>query len=506
MHTTQDLNPLTKVAALEQDVLRILVAIRSAMNQIIPINRLPPEILAKAFEFREGDKDLICATHVCQRWRYALISNPSLWTDVVFRSSNRRVLTYLPRSGALPINVSFMPTHASTWKSHLEDILTSPIPWVNRVKLLNVEGDEEQIETVIQRLCLPAPLLQSLKLDRGQDPTLIGRLTGPVHFPNDFLGGHAISLRTLSFNSISPRTPITILPLPSLTSFIWLDENSKVAAEDLLELLVSAPLLEYLAIRLRVRSPSVAEQRTVVTLNRLQRLTWSNIEGIFTLTSCLIAPELRCLGVRLISAPESLQCGLASILPPNEGHLPLLIEPTEMNYTAREGSRLCYFHSATGTVSIAVIAPFGYRDNRTLPWPLRNTPISFRQVKEMTLEVGYHSFEGIPIEQFENLETLELVGDGTILQPYYDRFSGARVIPFPALLRLLVTLDHPSFDILASALVAREQAGHRVGTLRVRGVCRRSTDIPIAKMKESVGELVLELMHGANCSWHLAQS
>ena len=58
----------------------------------------------------------------------------------------------------------------------------------------------------------------------------------------------------------------------------------------------------------------------------------------------------------------------------------------------------------------------------------------------MTLEVGYHSFEGIPIEQLESLETLEdLAGDGYILLPYYDRFSGARIIPFSALLKLVVT-------------------------------------------------------------------
>ena len=475
------------------------------MNQIAPINRLPSEILAKILEFREGDEDLIFATHVCQRWRSTLTFTPSLWTDVVFRNSNR-VLTHLPRSGTLPINVSFMLTHASTWKSNLEDILTSPIPWIDRVKSLDIEGDDEQIKTVIQRLRLPAPLIQGLKLDRRQDPTLIQRPMGTVHFPNDFLGGHAISLRTLSFYSISPRTPITILPLPSLTSFIWVDENSKVAAKDLLELLVSAPLLDFLAIRLRVLSPPASEQRKVVTLDRLRCLARSNLEGTFTLTSCLVAPELHWLGVYLSSAPESLQNGLASILPPNEGHLPLLIEPTVMTYTAREGARLCRFHSAVATVTITVIAPPGHRVNPTLSWPLQNTSVSFRQIKKVTLEVGCHSFEDIPIEQLESLEALELAGDGTILQPYYDESSGAQVIPFPALLKLVVTLDSfPSFDILANALMGREQAGHRVGTLRVRGECRGSTDRSITKMRESVGELVLELKHEANCPGHQAQ-
>jgi len=125
----------------------------------------------------------------------------------------------------------------------------------------------------------------------------------------------------------------------------------------------------------------------------------------------------------------------------------------------------------------------------------------------MTVEAGRHPLGEIPIEQFESLETLEVVGGGNIFfplaQPYSDTSSGAQVVPFPALLELQITPDsHTSLYILASVLMGRKQAGYGVETLRIRGKCRKSMGGPIAKMREFVGELVLELTHETDCTGH----
>ena len=502
---SRDLNPSRKAVALERDVLTVLITIRSAMNQIAPINRLPPEILARIFEFRKGDKDLISATHVCWRWRSALTSTPSLWTGLALWNPSR-VFAYLTRSAALPIDV-VMTTRAPARRSHLEDFFASPISWVDRVKSLDIGGNEEQIKTVIQRLRFPAPLLQSLKLSGQRDRIPIWRPLSTVCFPRDFLGGQALSLRNLSFHSVSPRIPITKLPLSTLTSLTWIDENSKVTAEDLLSLLMSTPLLELMTIHLRVPPLLPAEKRSTVTLSRLRRLTWFNPEGGFTLTSCLIAPELQWLSLHLVSTTEYPQNGLAGILPPNEGHFPLLIEPTKMRYITQEGIRLYQFHSATGYINITVTTPPGHHNYPTLSWSLWNISISFRQIKYMTVEVGRHPLGKIPIEQLKNLETLEVVGGGNIFfplaQPYNDTFSGAQVVPFPALLELQITPDsNTSLHLLASVLMGRKQAGHEVETLRIRGKCRKSMVEPIGKMREFVGELVLEPAHETSCTGH----
>ena len=162
-----------------------------------------------------------------------------------------------------------------------------------------------------------------------------------------------------------------------------------------------------------------------------------------------------------------------------------------------------------GHVDITVTTPPGYHDDSIPFWSLRNASISLRQIKEMTVEVGDHSLGGIPIEQFENLETLELIGGSNLLRsltlPHCAMPSGVPVVPFPALLELQINFDsYTSSDILMSwsVLMARKRAGHRVGTLRIRGKCKKFVDESIAKIGVSVDELVLELTHGASCTGH----
>jgi hypothetical protein len=480
--------------------MRILVTIRSAMNQTAPINCLPPETLTRALEFREDDKDLISATHVCQRWRSALSSSPSLWTNVVFRDSHR-VLTYLTRSKTLPIDVSFKPVRISfeAWKFSPKDLFISRIPWVDRVKSLHIRGDEEHIEAITRRLCLPAPLLQHMKFDGIPNRNLIRRTPGAVHFPHNFLGGQAPSLQSLSFESISP-TPIITFPLSSLTSLTWIDRDSTATVKDLLTILTSAPLLEVMTVHLQVRSVSTAERMTVVTLDNLRELSWSNSGGTFSLMSCLIAPELRCLNLRVTLATNSSQSDLASILPPHGGHFPLLVEPTEMRYASRSGTRWCHFTSATSHIGITVVPGNCPDVARSFNWLSQDTPISFRRTKQLVIEEGYPPLGGIPIEQFESLESLELVGGANIcfslLRPYHHALSDALVAPFPTLLKLQATSNaHLPLDPLAVVLRERKQAGYPIETARIRGGWVVPREELTAKMRESVDELVLELAH-----------
>ena len=471
------------------------------MNQTAPINRLPPEVLARALEFREDDKDLIFATHVCQQWRSTLLSAPSLWTGVVFRDSGRadHVLAYLTRSKASPIDVSFKPTRASfeTWKFDPEDLFTSRIPWVDRVKSLYIRGDEEHIETIVKRLCLPAPLLQRLEFDGVPNRSLVGRTAGAVRFPHNFLGGRAPSLQDLSFDSISP-TPIIKLPLSNLTSFTWSDRDSGATVKDLITLLKSTPLLEVMNIRFQLLSGPITELTTIVTLNKLRELTWSNTGGTFSLITCIIAPQLNWLSLRLVPMYSSQRNDLANILPPHADHFPLLTEPTAVRYTTRRGTRVCLLTSATGYIRITTTLMV---DNNPTPitWFSRNTPLSFKQTKQLVMEADHPPLGEIPIEQFEGLESLELVDCAdmysSLMLPYHHTLGGALVVPFPALLELQITSNiNLPLDELAEILKERKQAGCGVGTVRIRGECTESVEELTAKMEEFVGELILELL------------
>ena len=476
-----------------------MVTIRLALNQTARVNRLPPEILARALEFRGDDRDLISATHVCHRWRSALSSAPSLWTKILFRDTDR-VLTYFTRSGALPIDIVFKPTRISfeAWTFEPEDLFTSCIPWFDRMKSLHIQGDEEQIETIARRLCLPAPLLQHLKFDGRPNRSLVRRIAGAVSFPHDFLGGQVPSLQSLSFDSISPA-PLIKFPLPNLTSLTWADRNSKGTVGDLLDFLMLSPLLEVMDIRLQVQSVSTSERARVVTLNKLCELTWSNSGGTFSLMSCLIAPELHWLSLRVVPVLDSPESDLASILPPNAAHFPLLAEPTGMRYTTRRGTRLCIFNSDTGYIRITVV-PSHYQDGTpSFAWLSRDTSISFRLMNQLVMEADYPPLGEIPIDQFESLESLELVDCADIypslMLPYRHRLSGAVVTPLPTLLELQTTSNAVlPLDGLAEVLRERKQAGHEVETVRIRGLCAEPTEEVVMKMGEFVGELILELV------------
>ena len=76
----------------------------SLRNLSAPAGRLPGEVLEKILEMRCPEQDLIRASHVCRRWRAALVSSPRLWTKVQCVDV-ARTLQYLARSERVPINM-----------------------------------------------------------------------------------------------------------------------------------------------------------------------------------------------------------------------------------------------------------------------------------------------------------------------------------------------------------------------------------------------------------------
>jgi len=116
------------------------------------------------------------------------------------------------------------------------------------------------------------------------------------------------------------------------------------------------------------------------------------------------------------------------------------------------------------------------------------------------MEADYPSLGGIPIDQFESLESLELVDCAdmysSLMLPYRHGLSGALVIPLPTLSELQTTSNIAlPLDGLVEVLRERKQAGHGVETVRIRGVCAEPVEELIAKMEEFVGELILELVN-----------
>ena len=474
--------------------MQILNTIHSAMNQIKPVNRLPPEMLAKVFELRETERDLITGTHVCARWRDTLISTPFLWTKIDFEDIVRAT-TYLDRSKAALIDVSVAKTRSFLGP---EAVFLGAIPWVTRMKSLYIHAEEEQIKTIAKRLCHQTPYLQSLSL-KGRPsrfPSAGGTGGGAIYIPHDFLGRHAPSLRNLTFSSISPSVVFNF-PLPELTNIDWVAETAYVAIEELLDLLASAPLLEVIKIHVRIRRTRAYEPLREVTLGKLRKLDWGDFEGAISLITCLVAPRLNDLTLRVTRNPQYPQTTLSTILPRHSRQFPLLVEPKTLEYVYRHASRTCHFTYERGSLYVREAPGTRATNPTTDRWLSPNTPISFERTQELTVEAsgGCPPLGDIPIVQFENLRTLGLVGEtntlALMIRPNYSVSGSVLSVPCPMLSEVTISPKHANFPLgtLVDALRERKEAGRKVKTVRISGKYRCLE----GHMKE-LGELVDELI------------
>ena len=448
------------------------------------VNRLPPEVLAKVLSFRHDERDLISATHVCGRWRSTLLSTPLLWTNIIFGGPDRNS-TYLERSKGAPLHVTIGGSALGP--------STGDMPWIGRINSLCISGDKEQIESIAGKLCLPAPLLQSLAFSRPPGPQDWMAGGHSIHIPPGFLCQRVPSLRNLAFLSISP-SPVTGIPLRHLTNLRC--TNSVVVIKELLTLLESAPLLEVLILEFG-GGPLSVKPRKYVTLSKLRKLVWV-IRGRFSLMRFLITPELNDLSIRLHY--DHVRSDPSIILPPHRGHIPLLTKPTALKYVCHDFTRTWHFTYTSGRLTVSESPDIPARDPPVDRWLSPSTPISFRRTKLLTVE-GFNGFPvpgNIPIEQFESLESLKLVGEVDrllrILQPNGNTTKRALPVPFLSHLELHPTLFRCTFPfgLLVGILKERKVAGYRVKTVRIGGEYGECPSGVVSRLTKLVDALVLD--------------
>ena len=439
-------------------------------------------MLTKILEFRYSESDLISATHVCEIWRSALLSTPLLWTEVEFGNSDR-ASTYLERSKSTPLHVSV------GYSAIDSESFAGDMSWFGRIDSLRILACRDQIESIAGELCLPTPNLRSLTID--------GRSGGGlIHIPPEFLGRRAPFLRNLTLDSVSPM-PVTNLPLQNLTNLRWVDLFSFVGIEEVLVLLTLTPLLEALDLGLRVQSTTEAGQHRGITLTNLRRLAWANYGGPLSLMSLLVAPELKHATIHVTS--DSSHSDLSTILPLHRNRFPWFAEPIALRYRYRNFTRSCHITYPSGYIEIHQT----HMVNRHPPddrWLSTNASISFRKTKHLCVEAygGCPSPGDIPMEQFESLESLELMGEvGELLSVVRSNgsvTSGIPSIPFPSLseLHLIIRGGDFPFEALAGVLKERKEAGYRIKALRIKGRCKGYSEAvtwELAKLVDSVTKI-----------------
>ena len=471
------------------------------MNELKPVNRLPPEIFVKVFEVRKREKDLDVATHVCARWRAILTSTPYLWTNIDFENPVRANL-YLERSKTAPIDVLVGNT---------KDTIIGPVgtfigatPWVARMKSLCIQTDMDQIKKIADRLCQKTPKLQSLTFEgkpRRYSYSSDNGLGngGAIYVPREFLGRHAPSLQSLTFRLVSPSVVFTF-PLPNLTHIDWVAEAAHVVIEELLELFVSSPLLEFIKMHVLIRRTQMHRPLKQVTLNKLRKLDWADCDGSISPIPCLTAPELNQLSIKVTYNPQHEPTTLSSLLSPDHNHIPLLLEPDTVDYAYKHGNRSCRFtYNGPGVTFLSVRQVKKDRNhNPTINrWFSPDLPVVFSATQELTVEAagGCPPLDDIPIEQFGGLRKLELMGETDSLVPMIQLNRGtsgnALWAPCPELSEIRITpRDHNfALDGLAEVLRQRKEADYGgVKTIQIVGryKCSRTQIEGLKKLADHV--------------------
>ena len=230
-------------------------------NALLPVNRIPVEVLQEIPSWLPYVSDVVAASHVCRYWRAASLSYPGLWNYLDCKSTPA-TRAFIERSGVAPLIICIRPGYS------LEAFFYT-IPHIQRWGSFDAMVSAEEIEPVLATLSGPssAPKLYNLAV-----VPMIGYEGGVVTEKGKILGGVIPSLQYLYLSNI--KVDIRKLTVPNLTYLFLASTRSElIDMTTLLDFLERTPLLEDFELRYPgPRIADVAHLAHVVSLNHLRRI------------------------------------------------------------------------------------------------------------------------------------------------------------------------------------------------------------------------------------------
>lgn len=153
--------------------------INTRLNALVPISRIPPELLSEVFLHTAGHRadpashppplrDWIRVTHVCRHWRETALQCTALWSRVDAPINIKWLAELLARSKDSPLSMklSFRPVRVPGTGQFIssEDEVLLALSALHRVRTLTVDTLGKPMKTVLERLGGRAPLLESLTI------------------------------------------------------------------------------------------------------------------------------------------------------------------------------------------------------------------------------------------------------------------------------------------------------------------------------------------------------
>lgn len=285
--------------------------IKTALNSLAPVERLPPETLSYCFLLlrteevgRLRDEDdylsdstgiewLIAITHVCRRWRTVALDAKALWRQLDVRSGPQWSKAMLSRAGSLPLVIN---CHSLDIEDCVAWIQDDVIPNMDRVEEIHLScrlsPSEWDYRNGLVELCAhAAPMLKSFHFALELDD----RPFTDIHFPEPLFGGAAPSLSQITLAGVMYFYSPPCSSFHNLTSLflsaavetdftghkfrdedIWWGpsvEQAHVNFDDLLDALEQSPSLQYLTVILCLGSDrDVEPDRNVARVVRLPHM------------------------------------------------------------------------------------------------------------------------------------------------------------------------------------------------------------------------------------------
>ena len=237
----------------------VLLITRSIKNAFVPINQVPPEVLATIPDYCDADKELVALTHVCSGWREHFISRSALWASLGCRNAEQ-TRVYLERSRASPLQLRL---GEEGYAAVSNDALLLTIPHIGRLKALVLSGLSRNVLKLIEPFDSPVLHLEKLEISvSGLHLTAAG---------STFFDRNLSSLRELRLSGV-----LTDLPWRNLTNLTTFDfrrvPGNKVPMTQLLNFFEHTPLLREIKLMNSLPDSSDAATGRVVSLPHLKLL------------------------------------------------------------------------------------------------------------------------------------------------------------------------------------------------------------------------------------------
>ena len=230
------------------------------MNSLVPINRIPLDILSLIPTHLSSHQDCLCASFVCLHWRRTFLPRGTLWSQLFLRHGEDYVKTFLERSQGSVLDITTIR----------DAPLNLLFPYAQQIRQLEFQYNYwDEVLTFAQVNSRQFPLLRTLGIRiNGEARKQLKTLAAPS-LP---LFSGAANLKEFVLDSMEEPKALKYFIFPNLTTFkLSAPVMGMSEASHLFNFLKASPMLQ--TVKLQLNGGLITKripQEMVVTLPNVE--------------------------------------------------------------------------------------------------------------------------------------------------------------------------------------------------------------------------------------------